>query len=206
MPYQLVLRELIDEGKGRGIKDVGENVFFDNLPSDCKVFTFYYPAAMPNEDLESVLRNLGNITGKNLFVNIGRLNDPNYGKIATKFNIKNLPVIIVTAIDKLASLPTEFSTTYVRIDSKKLLNSPNLATECVQTIFNLFIQGKISEAMSKVKRYERDALISHIKGIMTDALKDALKGMSKFFEERDIIVSLIEGKFELKRSGGGVIC
>lgn len=201
MPYQLVLRELIDEGKGKGIKDVGENVFFDNLPSDCKVFAFYYPAAMPNEDLESALRNLGNIMGKNLFVNIGWLNDDKYEMITKHFDIKRFPVIIVTAIDKLASLPTEFSTTYVRIDSKEILNSPNLAIECVQTIFNLFIQGKISEARNQVKGYERDALISHLKGIITNALK----GMRKFLGERDIIVSLIEGKFELRRSGGRLL-
>ncbi|KAF5428645.1 hypothetical protein C5S39_10980, partial [Candidatus Methanophagaceae archaeon] len=108
MHYQLVLRELIDVEKG--IKAVGENVFFDDLPSDCKVFALYYPAAVPNEDLENALRNLGNITGKNLFVNIGRLDDPNYDEIVDKFKIRNSPVIIVTAIDKLASPPTEFST------------------------------------------------------------------------------------------------
>ena len=194
MPYQLVLSEFIDEKT----KEVGENVFFDNLPSQYEVFILYYPGAMPNEELESALRNLGNITGENLFVNIGRLNDPNYKKIANKFDIRNLPVIIVTAIDKLASPPTEFSTAFVKIDSKRLLNSPNLAIECLQTLFNLFIDEKISEAISQAKHAERDALISHLKGIITDALN----GMRKFLGERDIIVSLAEGKFELRRSGG----
>ena len=187
MPYQLVLSELIDEVT----RDVGENVFFDNLPSDYKVFIFYYPAPMPNEDLESALRNLGNIAGKNLFVNIGWLNDDKYDTITKLFDIKNFPVIIVTAIDKLASPPTEFSTAFVKIEDKRLLNSTNLAIECVQTVFNLFIQGKISEAMSQVKRYERGALISHL-----------LKGMRKFLDERDIIFGIGAFRFELKRSGG----
>ena len=187
MPYQLVLSELIDEVT----RDVGENVFFDNLPSDYKVFIFYYPAPMPNEDLESALRNLGNIAGKNLFVNIGWLNDDKYDTITKLFDIKNFPVIIVTAIDKLASPPTEFSTAFVKIENKRLLNSTNLAIECVQTVFNLFIQGKISEAMSRVKRYERGALTSHL-----------LKGMRKFLDERDIIFGIGAFRFELKRSGG----
>ena len=193
MSYQLVLK-IVDEKT----KEVGENVFFDNLPSDYKVYMLYYPRAMPNEDLESALRNLGNITGKNLFVNIGRLNDPNYEKIAKKFNIENLPVIIVTAIAKLASPSTEFSTVYVKIEDRRLLNSPNLAIECVQTLFNLFIQEKISEALSQHKKYKRDALISHLKDIITNALK----GIWEFIKERDINVCLLEGKFELKRSGG----
>ena len=188
MPYQLVLSELIDEEKG--IKGVGENVFFDNLPSDYEVFIFYYPGAMPNEDLESALRNLGNIAGKNLFVNIGRLNDPKLKTITKLFDIKHFPVIVVTAIDKLASPPTEFSTAYVKIEDKKLLKSPNLAIDCVETVFNLFSQGKISEAMSQVERYERDSLISHLKGIITYALK----GIS-------ITVTLTVVKFEVKWRG-----
>ena len=187
MPYQLVLSELIDEVT----RDVGENVFFDNLSSDYKVFIFYYAGAMPDKNLESALRNLGNIAGKNLFVNIGLINDDKYPTIGRLFDIKPLPVIIVTAIDKLASAPTEFSTAYVKIEDKRLLNSTNLAIDCVQTVFNLFIQEKISEAMSQVKRHKREALISHL-----------LKGMREFLDKRDIIFGIGEFRLELKRSGG----
>lgn len=193
MTYQLVLSELIDEKT----RKVGENVFFDNLPSHYEVFMLYYPGAMPNEDLESALRNLGNITGENLFVNIGRLNDPNYKKIANKFDIRNLPVIIVTAIADLASPPKEFSTAFVKIDKKRLLNSPDLI-DCLQRLFNLFIQGKISAAF---KYYKGAVLISHLKGIITKALR----GMKEFIKERDITfsldVGLAKGKFELRRKG-----
>lgn len=193
MPYKLILSELIDEKT----RDIGENVFFDNLPCNYPVYVFYYPGAMPNEDLEGKLRNLGNMTGKNLFVNIGRLDDPNYGKIANKFNIKNLPVIIITAINKLSSPPTKFLTAYARIDSKGIINTTDLVIQCLQKLFNLFIQEKISEAMSQAKQDERDALISRLKGIVADALK----GIWGFLKDRDISVSLVEGKFELKHSG-----
>jgi hypothetical protein len=187
MSYQLILSEPI-EGTP---KDVGENVFFDNLSSDYKVFIFYYAGAMPDKNLESALRNLGNIAGKNLFVNIGLINDDKYPTIGRLFDIKPLPVIIVTAIDKLASAPTEFSTAYVKIEDKRLLNSTNLAIDCVQTVFNLFIQEKISEAMSQVKRHKREALISNL-----------LKGMREFLDKRDIIFGIGEFRLELKRSGG----
>lgn len=76
---------------------------------------------MPNEDLEEKLE-----LRRNLFVNIGRLNDPQYSKIRNKFEIKNFPVIIMTAIDELASLKNEdncYSTAYVRLDNKELFEA-----------------------------------------------------------------------------------
>lgn len=194
MTYQLVLSELVDATT----RDVAENVFFDNLPSNYEVYLLYYSGAEPNEGLETKLRDLGKDTGKNLFVNIGRLSDPNYKKIRNKFDIKNLPVIIITAIDTLASLPTEFSTAYVRIDDEKLLKSPDLVIKCVQRLFNLFIDKKISEALNQFKIDQRGLLLSHLKSIVTNAIKEVWK----FFLERDISVSLTEGKFELKKSGG----
>lgn len=195
MRYELMLLEPIDETSKD--KDVGENVFIDNLPSDYPVYLFYYPGAIPNEDLEGKLRDLGSITGENLFVNIGRLNDPNYKKIANRFKIRDLPVIVVTAIGSLASPPTEFLTAYVRIDSKRLLSSPDVVVQCLQRLFNLFIQGKISEAMSQARQNQRSALISHLKGIVSHALG----GIWAFLKDVDISVSLAECKFELRHSG-----
>ena len=193
MSYQLVFSELTDEKS----KDVGENVFLDNLPSDCTVYLFYYPGAIVDEVLESKLRSLGGITGKNLFVNIGRLNDPNYNKIANKFKIMDLPVIILTAIDDLASPPKEFLTAYVRIDNKKLLNSPDVVIQCLQRLFNLFIEGKISEALNQFEKDKRDIILSRIKGIITVALK----GVWEALKDTDVSLSLAEGKFEIKLSG-----
>jgi hypothetical protein len=193
MPYRLVLSEHVEEKT----RDVGENVFFDDLSSDYKVYMLYYPGAMPNQDLEDKLKSFGTITGANLFINIGRLNDPNYEKIRNKFNIKKLPVIIVTAIDELASAPGNFSTAFVRIDSKNLLNSPDRLMECLQQLFNLFIGGEISEAISEFKKDKLNVLVSQLKNM----LKHAIKEIWEFIDERDISVSWIEGKFELKRSG-----
>ncbi|UCE15648.1 MAG: hypothetical protein JSV12_07185 [Candidatus Bathyarchaeota archaeon] len=191
MSYQLVLSELINEKT----KDVGENIFFNDLPSDYQVYVLYYPGISLNEDLASKLRNLGEIAGRNLLVNIARLDDPNYKKIVKKFGIRTFPTIIVTAIDKLASPPTEYSTAYVKIDNKRLLNSPDLTFECVQKMFNLFIEGKISEAIREKNHKVR---MSRIKGI----INSALKGIRDYLKKWDVSFSFITGKLELKHRGG----
>jgi hypothetical protein len=191
LPYQLVL----SEPTGKKAKVVGENVFLNNLPVTSRVYLLYYSGAVVNRDLESRLRKFGKDTGTNLFVNIGKLNDPNYRKIVTKFAIKSLPVIIITGIDELASAKTEPSTAYVKLDSKNLLNSPDSLMDCVQKVFNLYIEGKVSKAMSQGGRTE---FLSNLKRIVMIPLR----GIKGFLEERDITVSLITGTFSLKRSGG----
>lgn len=201
MSYQLILAEPVDKGKEVGqAKDIGENVFFEGLSVEYKVYLFYYPSVMPNEDLENKLRNLGEITGKNLFVNIGRLNDPNYSKIKKKFEITNLPVIIMTGIDEVASIEDGiyYSTAYVRLDNEKLLNSTDLTIKSLERLFNLFINQEIIEALKQAKKDGRNAIVSYIK----DRMNVVLKGLGRYFSERDIAVSLFEGKFELKKSGG----
>lgn len=192
MSYRLVLTEL----KDARTKDIGENVFLEDLSSDYKVYLFYYPGAMPNEALEGRLRKLGDNTGRNLFVNIGRLDDPRYDIIKEKFRIRNLPVIIVTGINSIASLTDEnySSTVYVRLDKKELLNSIDMTTQCIERLFNLFIGGEISEALDQAKSDQRDAVISNVKSKVIIALS----GFKKFLWEKDIEVSLFEGKFQIK--------
>jgi hypothetical protein len=195
MSYRLILKEITNEVT----RDVGENIFLDQIPDDYKVYTLYYPGSMPDKNLEDHLRNLGNMTGKNLYINIGRLNDPNYNKIRNKFQIKNLPVIIITAIEGLASIKTEtyFSTAYVKIDNKHLINSVDLILKCIERVFNLFIGGAISEALKQVRHDYRDAIVTELRGIMTNALK----GIGEYISDMDITISIIEGKFELKHTG-----
>lgn len=129
MSYKLVLSQHVNGT----IRDIGENVFLDNLPEDYKVFLFYYPSAMLNVELENNLRSIGKLAGKNLFVNIGRLNDTKYTKIRNTFEIRELPVIVLTGIDALACIKHDgdYSTAYIRIDSKKLLSSVELTVKWV---------------------------------------------------------------------------
>lgn len=194
MPYQLLLFEPSEEGS----KDIGENVFLDSLSYDYKVYLFYYPGALPNVDLEEKLRYFGNITGNNLFINIGLLNDPKYYKIQNIFQIKDLPVIVLTASNGLASLESNncHFTAYVKIDNKNLLKSVDSTIECIEGLFNLFIAGKISGAINQAKHENSEMIIFSIQTYV----KNALKVLGKFLSDRDITVSLFEGKLELKKA------
>lgn len=192
MPYKLTLNEQPGEAPE---KDVGDNVFLNNLPLEYEVYLFFYPDMTGNSDLKDVLRELGEMTGPNLFVNLGKLNDPNYKRIASYFEIKSLPCIVITAIDSLASQPTLFLSTFVRIDSKRLLNDREHLVECLGKIFNLYITGQIADALKEAKKDDRDSLVRSF----TKVIVEGLKGLWDFIRETDISFSLAEGKFELKR-------
>ena len=193
MSYQLVFTELPKPGG----MDVGENVFFSELSSEYKVYLFYYAGAMSDDAMENKLRDLGNSTGKNLLVNIGHLNDPQFDKIANLFAIKKFPVIVITALSGLAAPADDYLSAYARLDSEHLLDSPEKTVKCIQELFNLFIQGKVAEALSRAKGRQRAETLKHLAGFIVDALKS----VKDFIAQRDIVVSLAEGKFELKRSG-----
>ena len=193
MVFQLVLETEADPSK----KDLGDNVFIGDLPSECPCYALYYPGAMPDPQLEQSLRKLSDETGKNLFVNIGRLNDPNYRKIANLFDIERNPVIVLTAIAPLAAPKEAHFNTYVRLDSPKLLASSERTLECVQEVFTLFLRGKVAEAIAKGKWKERSELLL----VVSRCIRGALGALWDFISERDISVSLVEGRFELKRSG-----
>jgi hypothetical protein len=201
MSYRFVLSEKKDKDIVKDIheRDVGENIIFENLTDEYKVYVLYYPGVNRNEDLEGGLRNLGKITGKNLLVNISSLDDPKYGMISRMFGFDHLPVIIITAIDKLSSSPNQFCSLYVKIDDKNLLNESKLAIDCVQKLFDLFIKGEISEAIKYYDASKQDAFFSHIKNL----IKNSFKALGKILENYDIAISLIEGKFELKRKSDG---
>lgn len=194
MNYQLVLAEDPSEEQG---KAVGENVFLQNVPQDCKVYLFYYPGSLVNPELESALRDLGEMSGNNLFVNIGRLDDPEYDKIRNHFGIKPLPVIVITADPTLASPLDTYATGFVRIDSKTLLNSPERTINCVQEVLNLFLGGEISKAISLTKWKQWSELLRPV----GDFVVTALKGVLDYIKETDITFSFVEGKLELKPAG-----
>ena len=85
----------------------------------------------------------------------------------------------------------------MRLDNKDLLNSPDLTIQSLERLFNLFIGGQISEPMKKAKSEQRTAVIFRMKEIIIKKLKE----IANFLSDKDITVSLIEGKFELKHSG-----
>ncbi len=87
MPFELVATELAIPGG----KAVGENILLANLTDDYKVYAFYYPGQPPNAALEKQLRALGKDTGKNLLVNIGRFNDPEFDRVVKMLGSRSIP-------------------------------------------------------------------------------------------------------------------
>ncbi len=193
MAYRLIFAEQPMPGRA-----VGDNVFLDDVPLSYRVYLFYYAGSMADDALEVKLRHLGAQTSDNLFVNIGKLDDVKHDEIARRFEITKYPVIVLTATPDLASPPGSYLSAYARLDSDHLLNSPDETMRCVQEVFNLFIQGKVADAISRAKWSQRKELLGWLSHFVTDGLKAVLN----FVNERDISVSLVEGKFELKRSGG----
>lgn len=188
MSYSLVLAE-----EPSGARDVGENVFLADLSDEYQVFAFYYPSAMRDEQLEAALRSLGELTGKNLFVNMGKLNDPSYGKIVKRFEIRTLPAVVVTATSDLAGDPDANANAFIRLDDDRLLSDPDRTLRLLQEIYSLFVSGDVARAMSRVSWVERTEGIR----ALAKRIADGLRHLANFVAERDIKVSIVEGSFEL---------
>jgi hypothetical protein len=197
VPYDLIFTDPPVDGQTTE-KDVGENILFSDLPSDCKVYALYFPAEPPDSSLEAALRTFGNKTGKNLMMYFGSVSDPKLDQIMPRFGITAPPVIILTAVAELASPLNDYVTTYARIDSKRLLNSPKRTLDCVEKVFSLFLQGEVAKAISTAKWTQRAELASALGGVVGRALKAA----GDYITTHDIVISLAVGKLELKRSGG----
>jgi hypothetical protein len=199
MTFEIVLTDA--ESKGPTTAGAYRGVsrrFFTDLPTDYKVFLLYYRAAMGNQDLEDKLTELGESAGNNLLVNLGSVSDPNYNLIVKRFDIKKFPVIILTAVADLASPNNGDLTAYAKLDNEHLLSSPEKTVECAERLFNLFIQGKVAGAISTAKWTQR----AELAGAISHVFVDALKAVAGFIASRDLSVSVLEGKFEVKRSGG----
>jgi hypothetical protein len=179
----------------QGTKDVGENILLANLTDEYKVYAFYYPGQPVDEEFEDMLRAFGRQTGKNLLVNIGRYNDPEYDRIVSAFSIKKYPVLIVTAIEALAASRDEMLTLYARLDSELLLTSPERALKCLEDLFNLFLQGKVEEAVSHAKWAQRAEALRTLGGIF----RTVLSKITGLVFDRDISISFAQVKLELKK-------
>jgi hypothetical protein len=183
----------------KGTRDSKEDIFFDDLPIDYKVYLLYYSGPIRNKDIEGKLREFGNYAGKNLFVNIAKLNDPNYRTVVQQFKIKDLPSIIMTAIDTFAAIEYNnyFSTVYVRLDNKQLLKDTDRTVDAIGKLFNIFISGKVLEALEQARLEERNANFSDL----INKLIKGLNAIGKFLKDFDVSISLLEGKFEIKGKG-----
>jgi hypothetical protein len=71
LAYDIVFVEKAELGRA-----VGESIFLSKLPTNPKVFVFFYSGSDNTSEVETGLRTLGRRTGNNLFVNIGSQGRP----------------------------------------------------------------------------------------------------------------------------------
>jgi hypothetical protein len=194
MPFEL-LATTIDVPGG---KDSGENILLADLSNDYKVYAFYYPGQPVDSDFEDKLRELGKQTGKNLLINIGRYSDPQFDRIVKMFGIKKYPVLVMTALKELAASEDDNLTAYARLDSEQLFNSPDRALSCIEGLFNLFLQGKVAEAVSHAKWAQRAEVLRVVSGVVGAGLAK----IANLVFDRDVVISFATFKLELKKKGG----
>lgn len=198
MSYSLVLTAADTLERAPSLKDVGDNVFVAHIPAEYRVFAFYYPSALGNPGLIERLRQLGEITGHNLFVNIGKLNDPSFAKVSKTFEMRRFPVVVMTASAELATSSDGDVTSFIRIDNRDILSKPDEAIVLIQELHNLFITGAVSDAMAVARRTDRRHLIR----LILTAVATGLTQAGDFIDRKDISVSLLTGTFELKSRPG----
>ena len=68
------------------------------------------------------------------------------GEAEKRFGIVRWPVIVVTAVSPLAATP-EGDNAFVRLDSRSLFGKPEELLRTVEELFNLFLGGKIAQAV-----------------------------------------------------------
>ena len=181
MSYRLVLTKNDQDG-GRIL---GENVFIENLPSASDIFIFFYPSeSFSMESLETWLRNYDKKIGVKIFVNMGRIGDRNYQRIVRHFEIKTLPVIIITGKDDIASIKdgNDSKTVYVKFEGGSLKNLERTIS-FVEKAVNLLIDDKIKEAQQQTREF------------LFSTIKDSI--LRTFQNIQEISVGLLDGTFKV---------
>ena len=91
-------------------------------------------------------------------------------------------------------ISTVFLREYVRLDNNHLLESIDLVSRSIDRVFSLFISGRINDALKQAKHDKMEAVILTLKSLVTNEFAK----VGKYLYDKDISISLIPGKFELK--------
>jgi hypothetical protein len=195
MTYQIVFVEKPNQGRGPD-RAVGDSVFLSNLPTNPKVFTFFYQGSTGAKEVEEGLRALGRKTGDNLFVNIASQADPDYDKAEKRFGLRRWPVVVVTAISPLAATP-EGDNAFVRLDSKALFAKPEELVRTVEQLFNLFLGGEIGRAVTTGWTQQGKA------GLLAaaDRIWSVVQPVIDWISKRDLAFEFAGAKIEVKEGG-----
>jgi hypothetical protein len=179
-------------------KAVGDNIFLANLPTSPKVFAFFYPGSDDTSKVEERLRTLGQKTGDNLFINFGTLTDPDYDQAVECFGIGPLPVIVVTAVAPLAATPTG-KTVFVRLDGKSLIERPDVLVRTVEELFNLFLAGKLLQAVMVGSAQQGKAAVAAAAGRVSALIQPVTEWAKDI---QGFTLEIAGFKIDVRKSGG----
>jgi hypothetical protein len=77
------------------------------------------------------------------------------------------------------------------------LNSHERTLNCVESLFNLFLQGKVADAVSKAKWAQRAGFLRALGGVIGAGLSK----IAGLVFDRDIALEFVGVKLELKKTG-----
>lgn len=190
------MARLILNTAARATKMVKPGAHLADVPEDCQVYLFYFPGHEKYEDLEKALFKWGETTGKNLFVGLWGMDDPNYGKLAQTFKLADLPAIVVTGMPIHASINERGKdfTAYVRVDTEELLSNKEKMMDSMERLYNYFIRGMVKQALRDARKDEWRRKILHYLGKLKDWLGRVI---GNFLKEHKIAVDIFKGRIEV---------
>lgn len=167
-----------------------------DVPDDCDVYVFYIPGMTSYDDLKKALTDYGKAAGKNIFVGLWELSAKPYKEILTYFKIKKSPAVIVSGPPKWSTdgqAPTQ--TAFARIDNPKVLNDLKTATDCISQTCNLFMQGKVKQALSSARKDQFKASLEYY-------LKKLGSGVIQVLQKFSISFDIAKGTITISPASG----
>lgn len=190
MTYAFILKELTEKGS-RGLD---EKHFLDGLLYDYKSFILYFPGIQRDNKFEERLTASLMDKGYDTLFNIKPVTDPNFQLIATTFNIRKVPIVIITAKSDYSLLEYRghFASIYFKLD-KDNIDNPSKAVDTVMKIRELFVNRTIYNIIQQNNKVELP--ISIIKTNIIKAITQLVP-----VENNAISVYFADGKFEIEWS------
>ncbi len=161
------------------------------VPNDCKTYVFYVPGMIDYQTLKDALQKYGGAAGKNIFVGLWRLDAEPYQEILRYFNIRKGPAVVISGKSIFSTDEQQPpQTAFARIDNPKLLNDLPKVSECITETCNLFIEGKIKEALSNARKDQFNASLGQY-------LRKINEKVSNFLKDRSITFDVSKGQIIL---------
>lgn len=174
---------------------VEHSVILEGIPENCRVYCFVFGSSDADEKTKKDLETLGTEYGDNLFVGFWSMKDSRYSYIASCFNLRSLPAIVFTAESHLGGTEEDNSAPYVRLDDSRVLSDIDGMKQLIRLLYNLFITGKVAEAIKEAKKARkvrrlRD-IIQQSKKLVSDIVGRIIENYNIDFEYGPFKVELI---------------